>query len=222
MKTKAISIQISNPCHQIWENMDINSSARFCNSCQESVVDFTEHSNAEIVSILLASNQKVCGRLTSTQLHQLNHYFIVVPTHKNWLKYLGVLAIGLSLIATDAKAINLPPKTEINPPIAKRIASLNFSEVKKIYGFVVDENDKALAGIRVVILNTKLFAQTDKNGRYEILLTANLAKSAQVIAVESLRYEASIKLNSKVAKQINLKVFVTPIIMGKIAISKKD
>src|SRR5687767_9825028 len=69
MKTPEVSIQIPNPCHESWENMQLNNQGRFCGSCQKTVIDFTGKSDLEIRNILLEqTGKKVCGHFKKTQV----------------------------------------------------------------------------------------------------------------------------------------------------------
>ncbi|WP_113653884.1 carboxypeptidase-like regulatory domain-containing protein [Pedobacter namyangjuensis] len=221
MKTKAISVQIAEPCTQNWELMEDRSKGRFCEACQKCVVDFSNHSNAEIVKIIASSNESICGRLSVTQLNQLNYYFIAAPSNKNWLKYLSVLAIGASLFVNEAKAIGISEPIEIVSGSEKAPIDVKPNKLKKIYGYVFDENNKPLAGIRVVIANTKLFSKTDENGRYEIVFKNSLVNENSIIKVESIRFEGSTKLNYLKEKQVDLKLAEVYMIMGKIAMVNK-
>lgn len=220
MKTKAISIQIAEPCTQNWEFMEKRDQERFCEACQKCVVDFSNHSNAEIVKIIASSKEGICGRLTATQLNQLNYYLLAVPSNKNWLKYLGVLAIGASLFVNEAKANSFKEPTVVTVNSEKSTTDLKPNKVKKIYGYVFDENNKPMVGVRVVVTNSKLSATTDKNGRYEMSISDTLNPKSNFIKVAS--FDNSVALNYKTAKQTNLVLYARPIIMGKIAIVRKD
>ncbi|TCC92091.1 carboxypeptidase regulatory-like domain-containing protein [Pedobacter frigiditerrae] len=219
MRNKAIAIKIAEPCNQNWELMDSRNDGRFCESCNKCVVDFSNHTNSEIIKFLSSSKNDVCGRLTNTQLNQLNYYSLIKPSNKNWLKYLGVLAIGISMIVSEANAINLKKPIEFaNSPLNRKIISKT-NQIKMIYGYVYDENQKPISGARVVITNTKLFATTDNNGRYEILLTKNFDTKNNIIKINSLRFEGSLKANYAKEKQADLAVNCVYMIMGKIAMT---
>ena len=222
MKTKAISIKIAEPCNQNWELMDGRNDGRFCESCNKCVVDFSNHTNAEIIKYLSSSKNDVCGRVTNTQLNQLNYYSLTVPSNKNWLKYLSVLAIGVSVLVNDASANSYKEPLEIT----NFTSSLSNKEFKKIstkiiYGYVYDENKKPISGATVMILNTKLFATTDSNGRYEISISKNFDTKNNIIKVKSLRFEGSLKANYTKEKQIDLTVNCVSMIMGKMVMTNK-
>ncbi len=223
MKAKP-QITISEPCNQNWETMEKRNGHNFCEACNKCVTDFSTYSNAEIINALSNSKTEICGRLSQTQLNQLNYRLMLAPKNRNWMKYLGVLAIGAGVFTQNAHAITSKYPTEIN----KTFATNNVDEqkplnVKIISGYVFDENKKPLAGIRVVILNTKLFALTDEKGRYEIKLHANFDFKNTNLVVQSVRYSGTLNLNYTKIKQDD---FVLPkmetMIMGLIAINKSS
>ncbi|RZL41715.1 MAG: carboxypeptidase regulatory-like domain-containing protein, partial [Pedobacter sp.] len=91
-----------------------------------------------------------------------------------------------------------------------------------IYGYIYDADRKALAGIRVVLSDTKYFALTDKNGRYEIIFRNGVDVKKATLVVESVRYAATKQLNYNIAKQSDLVLNkMEPMIVGKIMVTKK-
>lgn len=222
MKTKAITINIAEPCSQNWDLMDKRNEGRFCESCQKCVVDFSTYSNSEIIKVLRSSKSDICGRISNRQLAQLNHYLIAVPTNTNWLKYLGVLAIGASVFAGGASAQVLKKPVAISNSNVKSSAILKTVSPKKIYGYVFDQNKKPIAGLQIVIVDTKLFAKTDNNGRYEIIIGENSIPKTSLIKVESLKFEGSVRVNLSTSKQANINLQELDMIMGLIALTNKN
>jgi len=222
MKTKAISIKIAEPCNQNWELMDGRNNGRFCESCSKCVIDFSNHTNAEIIKYLSSSKNDVCGRLTNTQLNQLNYYSLIIPSNKNWLKYLSVLAIGVSVLVNDASANSFKEPIEISNFSSSSNKEFKKNSIKVIYGYVYDENKNPISGATVTISNTKLFATTDSNGRYEISLTKNFDIKNNIIKVKSLRFGGELKANYTKEKQPDLTANCVYMIMGKIAMTSKN
>lgn len=71
MKNPVYKIQIPEPCHEDWNNMQPDAKGRFCNSCSKSVVDFSNMSDTQIQDYLLRyKDQKVCGHFKSTQVNR--------------------------------------------------------------------------------------------------------------------------------------------------------
>lgn len=223
MKTRINEVTIAEPCLQNWDEMDKGEGFNFCKACSKNVIDFSGYTNAEIISVLAGASSSVCGRLSQAQLNQLNHHLSVVPTtNRNWMKYLGVLAIGMSIFVMDVRAENLKAPIEITNSINNRTDDTKTLAPKKIYGYVIGADNKPAAGIRLAIVNTEFFALTDKNGRYEITLDDKFDVSKNKLVVESLQYHAILTLDFSKVKQNNLKLQkAESMIMGKIMIAPK-
>lgn len=219
MKTTITKINIAEPCSQDWELMEKRDQQRFCASCNKCVIDFSNYTNAEIIQILANSTDKVCGRLSRAQLDQLNYHLVVAPANRNWMKYLGVMAIGASIFAQNVNAsvpkTTVPTATHVNFKTDDKKPSL----AKRIYGYVLNEDKKPMAGIKVVIGNTKLFALTDKNGRYEINLGNSFNQRNKQLFVESARFAGDLIIDFSREKQQNIFAELTYMVMGEIAIT---
>jgi hypothetical protein len=223
MKTRINEVTIAEPCLQNWDEMDKGEGFNFCKACSKNVIDFSGYTDAEIISVLAGASSSVCGRLSKTQLNQLNYHLSIVPTtNRNWMKYLGVLAIGVSVFVVDARATGFKVPIEIAKSINNRTNDTKPIVPKKIYGYVIGADNKPAVGIRLVIADTKFFSITDKNGRYEITLDDRFDVNNNKLMVESMRYGAVLTLDFSKEKQNNLKLKkAEPMIMGKIMIAPK-
>ena len=75
-------IKIPKPCFENWEAMTPNMLGKFCGSCQENVVDFTNKSAVEIQKYLMENREKkVCGRFETSQLSSIT---IQIPQEVLW------------------------------------------------------------------------------------------------------------------------------------------
>lgn len=223
MKTRINEVTIAEPCLQSWDEMDKGEGFNFCNACSKNVIDFSGYTNAEIISVLAGASSSVCGRLNQIQLNQLNYHLAIVPTsNRNWMKYIGVLAIGMSIFVMDARAENLKTPIEITRSINNKTDDKKPTLPKRIYGYVIGADNKPAAGIRLAIVDTRLFALTDKNGRYEITLDNKFDVNNNKLTVESMRYGAVLTLDFSKEKQNNLNLKkAEPMIMGRIMIAPK-
>lgn len=96
-------LRIQKPCSENWSDMSATECGAFCQKCSKEVIDFTNKSNDHIRTILLQhSGSEVCGRITSTQLDQLNMDFELWNNSEKWNRnhlmfYSFLLVLGLSL-----------------------------------------------------------------------------------------------------------------------------
>ena len=221
MKNSPAQVTIAEPCTQNWDKMEKGSDFGFCTACSKNVIDFTNYTNAEIISVLTQTSTSICGRLTVTQLNQLNHYLLVKPANRNWMKYLGVLAIGVSIFTQDASAAIPRVATEIIVQNADKKDEKKPTPVTRVSGVILGLDKKPMSGIRVVILNTKYHAITDENGRYEFIFKYGLDLKSNVLSVESARFSATMTLDYNKVKQNDLTLQQAPIIMGKVIMPTK-
>ncbi|RNL54028.1 hypothetical protein [Pedobacter jejuensis] len=205
MKTTQFEVTIQEPCLQNWDEMESQNQDKFCVSCNKCVIDFSNYSNAEIISTLANSKTEICGRLSQNQLNQLNYYLIAVPSNRNWMKYLGVLAIGASIFIQDVNAA-VPVKypnsislSDVKPNLKDEKPSLN----RVFYGYVFFGDNKPAAGLKLQIKNTNYTAVTDKNGRYEFKLDDNFDRKSNVVIIKESDYVTELKLNFNTSKQQN-------------------
>lgn len=66
---KKYTVSIATPCKASMQNMTPMIGGRFCNSCQQQVVDFTNMSDQQIIDYLKKHNH-VCGSLLPSQLNR--------------------------------------------------------------------------------------------------------------------------------------------------------
>ena len=65
------SIQIPNPCHEDWNQMLPAEQGRFCQSCEKTVVDFSQMSDDQVLNYFKLKQQnseRVCGRFRAEQV----------------------------------------------------------------------------------------------------------------------------------------------------------
>lgn len=67
MKNKIL--KLDNPCNEKWENMKPNERGSYCDLCSKNVIDFTKLNEIEISEIMKKSGNKICARLTHSQLN---------------------------------------------------------------------------------------------------------------------------------------------------------
>lgn len=67
MKNKIL--KLSNPCNERWENMKPNERGSYCDLCSKNVIDFTKLNQIEISEIMKKSGNRICARLTHSQLN---------------------------------------------------------------------------------------------------------------------------------------------------------
>lgn len=99
-----MKLKIDEPCPADWNKMKIGLHARFCDSCEKNVYDFTDKSRAEIIAYLLSNpNERTCGRLRPDQF-DFKHEDVpvlvrILEEQKNPNRFLIFALVCLSLSA---------------------------------------------------------------------------------------------------------------------------
>lgn len=221
MKARSRELTITEPCTQSWEQMQQHDGHNFCDACQKCVIDFTGYTNEAILQAITTSKTEICGRLSQTQLNQINYSLIVAPANRSWMKYLGVLAIGVSIFAQDVKAATFKNNIEVSN-VSLNSADDKPAKLKFIYGYVFDGDNKPLKGLRVTLLNTKLYAITDEKGKYTIKIDEHTDLKNRILIVTTMNYGGELKINAAKEKQDNFVIEKRKsVIMGLIAIKSK-
>jgi hypothetical protein len=112
-------IIVSNPCNKDWSKMASTENGRHCNSCNKTVVDFTNWDLEDIKQYQKQTNENVCGHFKSLQVivkRPRHHQFLVNTYFKteNNLKSSYFKSFLLSSIITIMFLVgcNNPTKTE--------------------------------------------------------------------------------------------------------------
>lgn len=84
-------------CDQPWEQMPEQDGGRLCETCERVLIDFTHLSEEAILSQHRASNYKLCGRYTHSQVDRLHRHLALVESQKK-RPWLVSLAMGLSTL----------------------------------------------------------------------------------------------------------------------------
>ncbi|GAB3718385.1 hypothetical protein GCM10027592_61280 [Spirosoma flavus] len=161
MKSKEFTLKINNPCTTSWNSMTPSEQGKYCSICAKNVIDFTNLTDEEIISILQNQNSRICGRLEATQINRL----IKQKKRSRLNLKLYRLMTGLAFFSfqeqTEAQSplvinskiernkLALNVKNDIN---TDRI-SLDDSSKTSISGKILDaETNEPLAGVMVFLL----------------------------------------------------------------------
>ncbi len=107
MNPKTYKINVTNPCSNNWDEMEMVLGGKYCNQCSKTVIDFTTKSEQEIKDYFIKNTHlKICGRFNNNQIDkiiiQFEHH-ILQSNLKYWQKFLVILLVcfGNQLFATE-------------------------------------------------------------------------------------------------------------------------
>jgi hypothetical protein len=232
---KYLQLGIPEPCHEDWNKMSADAQGRFCGSCQKTVTDFTNMSDAQLIAFFKSPKTSVCGRFNQEQLER----DILIPRKRiPWIKYffqftLPAFLLSLKSSAQIGKVAIIPPaqKLAVERPakllgdtitvkksclpvnqLEGRVGGISYSfeDTRNISGRVTDINGNPLAGASVSIKGTNNVVTADGNGDF---LLVNVRKKATVMA-------SYVGFNSieVFAYQGLLNIQLTPQLMGEVVV----
>ncbi|PJJ48435.1 carboxypeptidase-like regulatory domain-containing protein [Hymenobacter chitinivorans] len=86
MPRTATTLTIAKPCAELWQQMTPVPNGRHCAACRETVTDFTQMTDAEILRFLRHNPAVSCGRFTEEQLdRELRRAPEATPRWRTWL-----------------------------------------------------------------------------------------------------------------------------------------
>jgi hypothetical protein len=68
--SKSLHLSIPEPCHEGWDKMTQVEKGRFCQSCQKTVVDFSQMSDKQILEHITKASTQTCGHFYTDQLNR--------------------------------------------------------------------------------------------------------------------------------------------------------
>lgn len=171
MKKKPVQISITNPCSQNWDTMAKKEAGRFCDQCQKNVVDFTKHSDKDILQYLQQASGKVCGRF---RLTQLNRDLILLHERKYWsVKPVAIAASMAALLISgriNAGKVRLTTITTLSPYEKSQVPVTGPGGSIIISATVRDTSGAAIKSAMVTIEKDTIY--TDQNGFFQYIVPA--------------------------------------------------
>lgn len=202
MKTKSYSLDIPTPCHEKWSDMHKRQNGRFCNSCQKTVIDFSQMSDREVAAIFNKADDNLCGKFRNDQLNRPVHFEQPKSLRRTWSAF-GLLVPGLFL-SSNIQAQELNRKVEIEQQDKNTFngasQKIELSKTVTIKGTVKDaETDEVLIGANVLVKGTSNGTVTSIDGSYSIDATVPESCKSIILVFNYTgfqSYEMEIKIES--------------------------
>lgn len=115
MNKNIFQISIEKPCGEDWKKMTTDANGKFCSSCQKSVIDFTNLSDQQVISLLKNTKGSICGHLSNSQLDRNFKEFIEPKKSYSWLKYAASVLLFTSTNNVLSQEKNTKHQTEQLP-----------------------------------------------------------------------------------------------------------
>lgn len=183
-----LSINIDTPCDESWDKMDKVCGGRFCHSCEKTVVDLSDKSDAELVDFFLKKKPGVCGRLHS---YQLNTPIMIPRKPIPYVKYFFNFLLPAFLLSTKASAQKLVlPKQEQVSKLKKEnsVEPAVSSRYKLIQGIVKDFLGKPVPYASVQELRSENGTYCNEQGEFSLQINSN----TESLLISSVGFRAKI------------------------------
>jgi hypothetical protein len=162
-------IQISNPCQEQWELMLPHANGKFCGSCQKSVIDFTNFTDAELKLWFSENKGKRCGKFRPEQLDRYiggrkNHpIFKVFKPGLIAASILTFLSIPKFTYAKHAEVLDKGTEVQYEKVLDDQVGEYTF-----IKGRVYDQDGIGLNHINIVLKEQNIDVKTAADGSFYI------------------------------------------------------
>jgi hypothetical protein len=187
--SKAIKLNVAEPCHENWANMQANEQGRFCLACSKTVVDFTGMSDKQLYDYFKNYTGSTCGRLNHDQLNR----DLVADQQKKrgWFAYAVSALLPALLITTRAEAQGEVKKEKVvcTPDVKPMdtvvvTASIQGNMVRKVVGrvaapkapdktvvkgIVKDEEGNPIPFASIMVKGTHRGAAANEKGEFEVI-----------------------------------------------------
>jgi hypothetical protein len=191
--------------------MTILEKGRYCESCEKTVIDFTNLSRQEIIR-KLEGKKEICGRLYASQLTEINS--TKSKTEFYLAKWAMLLRLGSILgISEPVLSQNIKPKIELQEKsnwksILPKKAEKDTITIK---GKVTDlKNNFPLAGVNIIFKGTSIGTQTDFDGKFSMKIPTDKLDNDNYLVFTYIGFETKKRRFYKEDKSIDIKLKQDP------------
>lgn len=156
-------------CNQDWSKMADLGENKYCSVCEKSIIDFTTMSNTDVLHYL-NQNQKVCGKMSDTQLNELNTRLgrqTPIFSLKSIL-FGTALMIGQSAVGQENNIL-LHESEFLKVELVENHINPDSAICNIIRGTIVGSNGFPISYAKIYIPELKIGKVTDDDGKFEFL-----------------------------------------------------
>lgn len=202
-------ISIPEPCHEDWAKMTPNEKGRFCDSCEKTIIDFTNYSKFELAK-RINSGESICGRFKNEQLNTpLNYRNPIYQRGSTW-----VLSLAGLLVVTAASVAQ--PSSEAPNTLIELIEneSKNLEPDKDTIllksRVLNDSTGQAVLKVSVQVKEyKKIMTQTDEQGHFTLAVPNKFEEISLVFQLENFE-EKEVKVDLR-KRNLSRTIFMTEI-----------
>ncbi|WP_161964149.1 carboxypeptidase-like regulatory domain-containing protein [Chitinophaga flava] len=190
MRKISLSVSVPHPCQQPWEKMAPNSAGRYCSNCNKTVVDFSQLSDNQIISILADTSKSHCGRFKASQLER------VLIQNKKSPAFIPAAMLGTALAASFAAEGASAMPREPHPmetQVADHAPAIATNEIADtavvITGKITDMQGVPIPFVSVRIKKSRVGVIADPEGNYRLTVPDKLGKKPLKLIFSFIGYK---------------------------------
>lgn len=227
MPGSLVKINVSKPCTENWQKMTPDKVGRFCAQCEKSVVDFTNLSDNEILSLIAKANSGSCGRFKQSQLERVLNHSAGTPASNYTsfiaLRYLVLIGFsGFVLIKTAGAQTLQGGQYAIQQSRTVAEKTEWPAGGNPVSGKVVDKTTHIpIEGATVLIKNSSKGAVTNEAGIFQINSPDQFSSDSIVLIISFIGYHSLEKSISMNTYAVNTTFYLEPMdfTMGEVVIA---
>ena len=195
MTQRPTAVRIPTPCAQPWATMMPTPAGRHCAACQKTVVDFTQKTDAEILTYLAGAKGETCGRFHNDQLNRPLLSTLQARPAAYWRFGLALVLAAWGLRASPAAAIGTSPASDphaVAHPRKKATPKHRLLSPRLLRGTVrAFGTHEPLAGVAVFLKGENRSATTDTAGNFSLALPAQRPHTRRALVLHRAGYQSA-------------------------------
>ena len=184
-KHKSLTINITDPCTEAWNEMLPESNGRFCLSCQKKVIDFSLLSDNEILQTLKTAGKNCCGRFETSQLDRL-----VMPQQQaqSSAPFLPAALLVTLLGTAVAEKGNAQQLTNITTSVTTRASVIHGPAC--IDGKIIDASTgEGIRGVTIALKGSSIGCISDQTGYFRLNMPAVHQEEIPIFRISCMGYD---------------------------------
>ncbi len=187
-----MKLVISKPCQQIYGQMSPCSDGRFCKTCQNTVIDFTNFTDAQLRVFFNQNNKKICGRLHPGQINvTLNSKD--VNNKKSPVLSACLLGLGFTLLSPTAEAqIRTQDSAITTQPLPPKVSLAPLPVLQNITGRIISTSGEVVVGAAILLPGTSTGTTSDSNGNFALKIPESLQSAHIQVQIAAIGFQSQL------------------------------
>lgn len=213
-----LSLTVSKPCSEKFNQFKPTQNGGFCSSCSKEVIDFRNMSDAQLTKFFKNKKENTCGVFYKTQLKSYTSEYMPQKTRQHtFLKIIGFAFLSMIYI-NNMQAQEKKPSTAIVEKSANNKPSKPVKLGSMITGIIIDESSP-LPGANILLKGTSIGTASNFDGEFEF---PQELKKGDVLVISYLGYETQNIVIQEHQSPLNIQMTsdMSCVLMGEVEVSE--